>query len=115
MHSLTFIKRGLFRDLLLGIVLSVFVFVCALAWGGPFLLTGSHSVQAQQNQAQHATFTGTILRDGEQFMLRVTSGQLLHLDDARQAQPFEGKQVKVTGTLDAESHLIHVERIESAA
>ena len=113
MRRIQFFKRGLFRDLFLGIAASAFVFVCALAWGGPFLSTAANAATAQA-QAQHATFTGTVMRNGEQFVLRETSGQIYRLDDPRHAQPFEGKAVKITGSLDAEAHLIHVERIESA-
>jgi hypothetical protein len=113
MRPVHFIKRGLFRDLFLGIAASAFVFVCALAWGGPFLSTASNAATAHV-QAQHATFTGTVMRNGEQFVLRETSGQIYRLDDPRHAQSFEGKAVKVTGSLDTEAHLIHVERIESA-
>ncbi|HEY1766883.1 MAG TPA: DUF5818 domain-containing protein [Terracidiphilus sp.] len=113
MRPIHFIKRGLFRDLLLGIAASAFVFVCALAWGGPFLSTVANAAPTQ-TQGQHATFTGTVMRNGEQFVLRDTSGQIYRLDDPRHAQPFEGKAVKITGSLDAEAHLIHVERIESA-
>lgn len=116
MRSFRLLKRDLFRDLLLGISASAFVFVCALAWGGPFISTVSYAapIQAQQNQAQHSTFIGTVMRDGEQFVLRDNSGQIYRLDDPQHAQSFEGKAVKVTGQLDAQAHLIHVERIESA-
>ena len=37
------------------------------------------------------------------------------LDDARKASQFEGKKVKVTGTVDTASNTIHVESIEEAA
>jgi hypothetical protein len=55
------------------------------------------------------------MRNGEQFVLRESSGQIYRLDDPQHAQPFEGKAVKVTGQLDTEAKLIHVQRIESAA
>jgi uncharacterized protein YdeI (BOF family) len=112
MYPLPSIKR----DLTLVFSVSALVFVCALAWGRPFVGTngdGITAVQAQQSQAQSATFTGTIQRNGEQFFLRESSGQIYRLDDPRHAQPFEGKAVKVTGKLDTEARMIHVERIES--
>ena len=46
--------------------------------------------------------------------LREAGGQIYRLDDPQHAQSFEGKSVKVTGKLDTEAKLIHVERIESA-
>jgi uncharacterized protein YdeI (BOF family) len=105
------------RDLTLAVAISALVFMCALAWGKPFVSVGSAEapVQAQQGQAQTGTFTGTVLRHGEQFVLRDAAGQIYRLDDPRDAQTFEGKAVKVTGKLDAEARLIHVERIEPAA
>jgi len=109
-------RNSIARDLTLGIAVSVVVFVCALAWGGPFLAAaraGATPAQAQSNQAQSTTFKGTIMRNGEQFVLRETSGQIYRLDDPQHAQPFEGKAVKVTGRLDTEAKLIHVQRIES--
>jgi hypothetical protein len=128
------------RDMTLAAAISALVFMCALAWGKPFVATGSaeapvqaqqmqaqqmqaqqvqaQQVQAQQVQAQQGqtgTFTGTVLRHGEQFVLRDGAGQIYRLDDPRDAQTFEGKPVKVTGKLDTEARLIHVERIEAAA
>jgi hypothetical protein len=112
MQSVQSIKR----EITLGIALSALVFLCAIAWGSPFISAGSSPtpVQAQQAQAQSVTLTGTIVRDGEQFMLREAGGQIYRLDDPQHAQSFEGKSVKVTGKLDTEAKLIHVERIESA-
>lgn len=62
-----------------------------------------------------ATFTGTIVKDGEQFVLRDSSGGIYKLDDSSRAQSFEDKAVKVTGRLDADSKLIHVDKIEVVA
>jgi hypothetical protein len=58
---------------------------------------------------------GTVVRDGESFSLRDGSGSMFKLDDASKAQPFEGKQVKVTGRLDTEAKLIHVDAIEGVS
>jgi hypothetical protein len=113
------------RDMTLAVAVSALVFMCALAWGRPFVSTGSaetpvqaQQVQAQQIQAQQGrsgTYTGIVLRNGEQFVLRDAAGQIYRLDDPRDAQTFEGKPVKVTGKLDTEARLIHVERIEASA
>jgi hemolysin activation/secretion protein len=71
--------------------------------------------QPGQGQAPAAsTFTGTVVKNGEQYMLRDSSGQVFGLDDSSKAQPFEGKTVKVTGELDQQAKVIHVENIESA-
>lgn len=59
-----------------------------------------------------ATFSGTVVKDGEQYVLRDSSGSVYKLDDSSRAQAFEGKTVKVTGRLDANSKMIHVSSIE---
>jgi uncharacterized protein YdeI (BOF family) len=105
------------RDLILCIAFTAFVFVCALAWGSPFIgnNAGSGAAQAQsQSASTQAVFRGTVVRNGEQFLLRDGSGQVFRLDDPQQAQSFEDKAVTITGMLDRGSRMIHVERIESA-
>jgi uncharacterized protein YdeI (BOF family) len=57
--------------------------------------------------------SGTIQRNGEQFYLREESGQIYRLDDPQHAQAFEGQAVKVTGKVDTQTRLIHVEHIEA--
>jgi uncharacterized protein YdeI (BOF family) len=73
--------------------------------------------QQQPGQGQTtaaSTFTGTVVKNGDQFMLRDSSGQVFGLDDSSKAKPFEGKTVKVTGELDEQAKVIHVENIEPA-
>ena len=69
--------------------------------------------QPSQSQAS-ATFTGTVVKNGEQYMLRDSTGQIYGLDDSDKAKQFEGKTVKVTGQLDAQAKVIHVQDIQSA-
>src|ERR1700759_1059097 len=73
--------------------------------------------QAMPNQdsSKTATFTGTVVKDGEQYVLRDSSGGVYKLDDTSRAQTFEGKTVKVTGRLDANSKMIPVDRIQALA
>jgi len=68
--------------------------------------------QPDQNQPQIATFTGTVVKNGDQFALRDSSGAVYTLDDSQRAKPFEGKTVKVSGQLDEQAKVIHVENIE---
>jgi len=112
--------RSIKRDLIDLSILSAFVLAFALAWGGPF--TGGSAAYAQDQpqqpqpsqQQKSTTFTGTITRDGSQYVLRDSSGQTYKLDDADRAKQFEGKTVKVTGQLDQQAMVIHVENIEGA-
>ena len=72
--------------------------------------------QSMPNQnSRTATFTGTVVKDGEQYVLRDSSGSVYKLDDSSRAQAFEGKTVKVTGRLDADSKVIHVDSIQGLA
>jgi uncharacterized protein YdeI (BOF family) len=71
--------------------------------------------EMKQDPAESQTFTGTIVRNGEQFSLRDSSGEMYKLDDNAKAEAFEGKQVKVTGRLDTDAKLIHIDTIESAS
>lgn len=71
--------------------------------------------QPGKDQASSATFTGTIVKDGEQFLLKDSTGTVYKLDDSSRASTFEGKSVKVTGKLDTDAKLIHVEAIEAVS
>ena len=112
------------RDVSIGLSTSALLFVCALAWGSPFVGAGSgaKAVQdqpqqtqpTQPQQAQTKTFTGTVVKAGTQYALRDASGQVYKLDDAESAKPYEGKAVKVTGQLDEQAMLIHVQSIEGS-
>jgi uncharacterized protein YdeI (BOF family) len=87
---------------------------------GPFLARGQERPQQQseQNQSkdqkQTATFAGTVVKNGEHYDLRDSSGEVFKLDDAERAKPFAGTTVKMTGELDAQAKEIHVESIEGA-
>jgi hypothetical protein len=73
----------------------------------------THTLQAQA-QPEVETFTGTIIKNGENFVLSDSATKTGYtLDNPKKASAFEGKKVKVTGTLDKSSHLIHVETIEA--
>lgn len=68
--------------------------------------------QPDQPAAKPVVVTGTIVKSGDNFVLQDTSGTVYQLDAQDKAQPYEGKSVKVTGKLEAESKLLHVESIE---
>jgi uncharacterized protein YdeI (BOF family) len=78
----------------------------------------SFSIQDQSNpqQPQTKTFSGTISKNGDQFVLRDEGGNTSYqLDDQEKAGKFDGKKVKVTGTLDQANNLIRIQSIEEAA
>jgi hypothetical protein len=108
------IKHWLFP----GFSMCVLVFTSVWAWGIPFggipapVPVIQEQQQDQPKQEQALTFTGTVIKDGEQFTLRDSSGVVYLLDDSAKAKPFEGKPVKVTGHFGIEARIIQVESIE---
>jgi hypothetical protein len=68
---------------------------------------------AQQQQPATQTFTGTIVKDGSVYVLKVAANNSTYqLDDQVKAKQYEGKQVKVAGTLDANGNSLHIVSIE---
>jgi uncharacterized protein YdeI (BOF family) len=120
--------RSFKRDLIGLTAICAVVLAFALAWGGHSGAVGSaiaqpqaqqqpDQAQPQPNQGQTtaaSTYTGTVVKNGDQYMLRDSSGQVYGLDDSDKAKQFEGKTVKVTGQLDEQAKVIHVQDIQSA-
>ena len=64
-------------------------------------------------QAEPATqFTGTIVKDGSRYALKVSDSTTYQVDDQERAKTFEGKQVKVSGTLDPRLNILRITSIE---
>jgi len=97
-------------------LLAVPVFLVLTA-GTPAATAGSLTMpQATSQQTAAQTFTGTIVKAGDTFKLEDTNKKVSYvLDDTQRASTFDGKKVKVTGTLDSNSAMIHVESIEAAS
>jgi|SRR5271163_4531348 len=79
----------------------------------------SPQILAMQNQSpaqpEIKIFTGTITKNGDQFVLsEETTKSAYRLDDQASASKFDGKKVKVTGVLDAANNTIRVQTIEEA-
>ena len=105
------------RKLSLVLTSCALTFVCALAWGNPFVMAHSRTTDeaqqqdAQQSQDKATTFTGTIQKDGDEYTLHDSSGAVYKLDDQERAKSFAGKTVTVSGQLDQKTKQIHVESI----
>ena len=70
----------------------------------------------QQSKQTTKIFSGTIVKNGDHFVLSDAANKLSYLlDDAEKASQYEGKKVKVTGTVDVASNTIHVESIQEIA
>jgi hypothetical protein len=79
----------------------------------------STPVKGQQDDA-HKTpaaqaFTGTIMKSGDTYVLKTADNMTYQLDDQARAKQYEGKQVQVTGSLDASSNTIKVQDIKAAS
>jgi hypothetical protein len=71
---------------------------------------------SQQEQPEVKTFKGRIFKNGEKFVLEDPAMNTSYqLDDQEKAEKYDGKNVKVTGTLDAQNNVIHVHAIEEGA
>lgn len=78
--------------------------------------TRSPSGQTSDSQAQSSdssgvqTFTGTVVKQGDKYVLQdAASGTTYDIDHQDEVKKFEGKKVRVHGTLDASGKLIHVQ------
>ena len=67
--------------------------------------------QATSGQASGAqSFTGTIVKSGDKYKFQdADTGNTYDIDHQDQVQKFEGKKVKVHGTLDQSTKTIHVQ------
>jgi hypothetical protein len=74
--------------------------------------SGQHGDMQKQNATQ--TFAGTIMKSGNQYVLRTADNVTYQLDDQARAKKYEGKQVQVTGSLDETSGTIRVEEMKEA-
>ncbi len=74
------------------------------------------ALQQQASPQKTKIFSGTIIKSGEDYVLSDAANKLsFALDDAEQASHYEGKKVKVTGTVDTANNMIHVETIQEIA
>lgn len=118
--------------ILLGVASCALLLASAQAWGAttsksatpmpviqepqnPPSQTSPDQTMPNQDQSKVTTFTGTVVKDGERYVLRDSTGSVYKLDDSSRAQAFEGKTVKVTGRLDSNSKMIHVDSIQAIA
>ncbi len=68
--------------------------------------------QAAGTQAQEQTFEGKIMKKQGQYVFEDSTGKSYMLDNQEKAKQFEGKKVKVKGTLTVVTNTIRVSNIE---
>src|SRR5262249_8480098 len=65
--------------------------------------------KAQSAGAGGQTFVGTVTKSGDKYVLQDASGTTYNIDNQDAAKKFEGKKVKIQGTLDPDGKTIHVQ------
>lgn len=65
---------------------------------------------AQQSTAQ--SISGTIVKVGGKYVLETPDNLAYQLDDQEKASQYEGKHVKISGTLDRITGILHVKTVE---
>jgi Protein of unknown function (DUF5818) len=107
-------------------LLVVFVTLGVLAWVipahtaqavavGPAISAQQNETAAQESETPSVqTFMGQIMQHEGKYVLQGEGDKIYQLDDQEKVKPFDGKNVKVSGTLDEESSIIHVTNIEEA-
>jgi hypothetical protein len=95
----------------------------ALAQSTPAFADYGHGATLSQPSAtqpgaeakEAKTFTGQIVQsEGKYVLVESSNNAMFQLDDQERAKQFEGKNVKVTGTLDTATNVIHVTDIQAA-
>ena len=72
--------------------------------------------QPPSDSTKATVFTGKVMKAKGQYVLMDDSTKVAYvLDDQEKAKAFNGKTVKVTGTLEGTSNTIHIANIEPAA
>jgi len=75
--------------------------------------TQAQPSQDNMQQDDSKDFTGRIVKQGNKLVLRDASANVNYkVDDESKVKDYVGKQVKITGTLDTSTNVIHVDSIE---
>jgi hemolysin activation/secretion protein len=61
-----------------------------------------------QASADGQTFSGTIAKSGEKYVLQDANGKTYDVDHQEALKQYEGKKVRIKGTLDADGKTIHI-------
>jgi hypothetical protein len=67
---------------------------------------------SKQEQPAAPTFKGTIIKNGTRYVLKVSSNSTYQVDEQYSPKQYEGKQVKIAGTLDADGKSLRITSIE---
>src|ERR1700747_864634 len=71
--------------------------------------SGSNA-QGQQSADEGQTFSGTIAKTGDKYVLQDTSGKTYDVDHQEALKQYEGKKVRIKGTLDPDGQTLHIKK-----
>jgi hypothetical protein len=57
-------------------------------------------------------FIGTIVKSTNMYGLKGADGAIYQIDDQERAQAYEARKVRISGSLDSKTNLLHVTKIE---
>jgi len=83
-----------------------------VAWSGMQTPEAMPPAAAQANAPALHTVTGSISKDGDTYVLKVSDTTSYKLDDQAKAKQYNGQKVRVTGEVDLNTDQIHVRKIE---
>ena len=64
------------------------------------------SAGSTTTDTDHQTFSGTVVKQGDRYVLKDDSGKTYEIDHQDDVKKFEGKRVRVQGTLDPSGKII---------
>lgn len=67
---------------------------------------GTSAAGATDNASGTQTFTGTVVKQGDKYMLKDDTGKTYDIDHQTDVAKFEGKRVRVQGTLDSNGKIM---------
>jgi hypothetical protein len=68
--------------------------------------SGSAAAGANENAGAAQTFTGTVVKQGDKYVLKDDTGKTYDIDHQTDVAKFEGKRVRVQGTLDSNGKIM---------
>jgi hypothetical protein len=69
--------------------------------------------QDEMQQPEAKAFTGVIVKEGNRLVLQDPNSKVSYkVDDESKVKDYVGKEVKIVGSLDTSTNVIHVESIE---
>jgi hypothetical protein len=72
----------------------------------------NQSPNSPEHRVESRSFTGVIVKDHDNYVLKVANNQIYQLDDQQKAKRFEDRNVRVVGTLDEKNSLLQIRSID---